>query len=301
MSLNFKNIPNNIKNKWRDAHLSKNHLKVNKYWRFDKSEKKFYNIKNVVPNLLVIGAQKCGTTSLCAYMDEHPDIYISSPEKEPGYFIFEEWAKSYWNSWGIQLKSKSELMLKLMIDDTYVGQEYFGDGSTHYTIANRVEDFNLVSKLKQKVGKPKIIYSIRNPFDRISSAYFHMKKFWNYKSSFDRFLVDDPGAIETTLYFKQIKSLIDEFEDDVFLILFEDFINSPQCTLDDIYSFLDLEPYNAYQDFKVHNKTRPRATFKISNNAYNTLIPLFDHEKEKIQDHFQIELNWDLAKETWVA
>ena len=37
------------------------------------------------PNLFVIGAPKCGTTSLCEYLSAHPNIIFSNP-KEPNYF-----------------------------------------------------------------------------------------------------------------------------------------------------------------------------------------------------------------------
>ena len=38
------------------------------------------------PNLLIIGAQKCGTTSLHAYLDLHPDVHMAA-EKELDFFI----------------------------------------------------------------------------------------------------------------------------------------------------------------------------------------------------------------------
>jgi hypothetical protein len=39
----------------------------------------------VKPNFFIIGAPKCGTTALSAYLSDHPDVYISHP-KEPHYF-----------------------------------------------------------------------------------------------------------------------------------------------------------------------------------------------------------------------
>src|SRR6056297_3072691 len=42
-----------------------------------------YNIKK--PNFFIIGAPKCGTTSMARYLGEHPDIFFSDP-KEPNFF-----------------------------------------------------------------------------------------------------------------------------------------------------------------------------------------------------------------------
>jgi hypothetical protein len=37
------------------------------------------------PNFFIIGASKCGTTSLCRWLSEHPNVFIC-PEKEPHFF-----------------------------------------------------------------------------------------------------------------------------------------------------------------------------------------------------------------------
>jgi hypothetical protein len=41
-----------------------------------------------MPNFLIIGAAKAGTTALYSYLKQHPQIYMS-PEKEPHFFAFE--------------------------------------------------------------------------------------------------------------------------------------------------------------------------------------------------------------------
>ena len=37
------------------------------------------------PNLFIVGAPKCGTTSLHYYLNQHPDVYLCEP-KEPNYY-----------------------------------------------------------------------------------------------------------------------------------------------------------------------------------------------------------------------
>ena len=41
-----------------------------------------------LPNFLLIGAGKSGTTSLCYYLEQHPEVYMS-PIKGPNFFAFE--------------------------------------------------------------------------------------------------------------------------------------------------------------------------------------------------------------------
>ena len=38
-----------------------------------------------LPNFFIVGAPKCGTTALHAYLSQHPDVFMSDP-KEPHYF-----------------------------------------------------------------------------------------------------------------------------------------------------------------------------------------------------------------------
>src|SRR5437660_862466 len=38
-----------------------------------------------LPNFLILGAPKCGTTTLWAYLKQHPDIFLCFP-KEPTFF-----------------------------------------------------------------------------------------------------------------------------------------------------------------------------------------------------------------------
>ena len=42
-----------------------------------------------LPNLLIVGAAKSGTTSLHNYLNQHPDVFMCSP-KEPHFLINKE-------------------------------------------------------------------------------------------------------------------------------------------------------------------------------------------------------------------
>jgi len=42
--------------------------------------------KPILPNFLIVGAAKCGTTSLYYSLKQHPDVFMSNP-KEPDFFF----------------------------------------------------------------------------------------------------------------------------------------------------------------------------------------------------------------------
>ncbi len=56
---------------------------------------------SALPNLLIIGAAKCGTTSLHFYLDQHPDVFMARPDRQaPGarkemrFFWRDDWQRT---------------------------------------------------------------------------------------------------------------------------------------------------------------------------------------------------------------
>ena len=47
-----------------------------------------------LPNFLMIGAQKSGTSAIYAYLSQHPQVFTSE-NKEPGFFAFEGLQRSF--------------------------------------------------------------------------------------------------------------------------------------------------------------------------------------------------------------
>src|SRR5258707_14574826 len=54
-------------------------------WMLNHSRNGTSPIDPTLPNFFIVGAPKAGTTSLCYYVGQHPDVYMS-PIKEPSYF-----------------------------------------------------------------------------------------------------------------------------------------------------------------------------------------------------------------------
>lgn len=109
-----------------------------------------------LPNLIVIGGLKCGTTSLHHYLNLHPEIAMSRP-KELNFFVSEL-------NWGLG-------------EGWYRGHfppaaAVRGETSPHYTNRPRFE--RVAERMHETLGdEARVIYMVRHPLDRLLSHYLH--------------------------------------------------------------------------------------------------------------------------------
>ena len=109
------------------------------------------------PNLFLIGAPKCGSTSLYQYLRAHPEIYMS-PSKEPGFFL------SSWKS----CRNNMESYLDLFIGRTK-RHLYAGEATTLYLRSRRAID-----NLYKFDSNANIIVLVRNPLELAPAFHSEM-------------------------------------------------------------------------------------------------------------------------------
>ncbi|MBD3296379.1 MAG: hypothetical protein GF392_03340 [Candidatus Omnitrophica bacterium] len=282
---------------WRGSHISKDTF-IFRDLVVNKVTKKIEAIKRIVPNLIIAGAQKAGTTTLYKYLSKHPDVCMSSPEKEPGYFIFNEWSKAYFlERKGIDISSRTELLRKYMLYG-YSGQKYFGDASTHYTIGDRGYKFNIPAKIKSLSPGARIVYIIRNPIDRIISLYNHIHRRENLTQEIER----DASLVATSKYYYQIKPYVDAFgKNNIKILLFEDFIKDPQRALDDLFDFLGIKRMCLSSETIHANRTVSRKTPFLERTMFGQILEMLIKDIKQLEKLFEINLlqRWDLSYNNW--
>ena len=109
----------------------------------------------MLPNMIIIGAQKCGTSALHYYLSFHPEISMSRP-KELNFFIKERnWpAGQEWYE-----------------DHFEPGVTVTGEASPNYTAHPHFR--GVPRRMHSLVPDAKLIYMVRDPVDRIVSQYVH--------------------------------------------------------------------------------------------------------------------------------
>ena len=173
---------------------------------------------------LIIGAMKCGTTSLFHFLGQHPQIAKCSV-KEPNFFASDrnwerglEWYESLWD-WKPAV------------------HRFALEGSTHYT---KQPHFPNAAVRISSVGRDfRLIYIMREPVERLESHLTHgVHAGWFERR---RFIAHHQRAIDIGRYAMQLDAYRDFFDTGQLLLLdFEELSSNPRQTVRRVFDFLGL-------------------------------------------------------------
>ena len=249
-----------------------------------------------LPNFVVVGAMKCATTSLCAVLSQHPDIFVFEP-KEPEFFC------------GNDFHPNDLAQYAALFADSG-GATAIGEGSTSYT--KSLVFPNAAHRLATHLPTAKLIYIMRDPIKRIESHWLHSKRtIPGFSESFRESLERHPNYIDTSLYWKQYQNLRQHFEEDqILLLLFEDFKSDPQSVIDRCLDFLDVDPSQSVVTVHEHRSIGSRVDRPIISSiqslgfarVFLDLLPL--SAKDCLKRPFQKRINsrpsWDQDTLQWI-
>jgi hypothetical protein len=216
-----------------------------------------------LPNFVVIGAPKCGTTSLHHYLSQHPDVYVPK-RKELHYFSYPHIARFSAGPGDANILNHF-CATRQSYENHYenAGKEAaIGDISPSYLYYAEVS-----GRIKMELGNPKIVIVLRDPIDKAFSQYMHLVRDNRETLSFYDALMAEKRHerdgwtplwrySESSLYAAKLKIYLDEFgEDRVKILLFTEFIRNPHGVMSELFRFLDVDSEFRPDTSKVLNKS----------------------------------------------
>lgn len=177
-------------------------------------------------DFIILGAAKCGTTSLSSILSSHPNVCFCK-NKEPHFFSKSLNWKSNLDQYSVLFKPEKN--------------QICGEASTSYTM---YPEFNLDTchYLYEYNPNLKLIYIIRDPCERIISQYMHCYLRGLTSSTIEQAVISDPIYINRTRYFTQINPYINLFGlRNILLLTLEEFVSDTELTLEKISRFLGLD------------------------------------------------------------
>jgi hypothetical protein len=188
----------------------------------------------MLPNFIIVGAPKSGTTSLWHYLSEHPQIFMSS-RKEPHFFSV--------NKYNLSLPEYEKLFSDVK------NEAAIGESSVTYFWHPEA-----ALNIKKHIPECKIIIILRNPVDRLYSAFQHCKRKRLITDNFNKFVQKIGIQNNSEDYFTQyilgknkgyadpVKLFRKQFgKENVFIGLLNELINDPLKFISDIYTFLNVD------------------------------------------------------------
>ncbi len=208
-----------------------------------------------LPNFFIVGAAKCGTTSLAAYLKQHPEVFFSA-HKEPNYFAYPGCTPCYGGP-------ASETVIKAMLHDRTItdfdvyqasyngsqGAKAIGDASVRYLFLEQA-----AKNIHKTTPKARFIIVLRDPVARLFSHYrmnceFHLEPLalmeavaaeeerhaqgWGW----------DWRYVGIGRYASQVKRYYDLFgRDAVKVVLYDDYAAKPLKVFSEICTHIGVDP-----------------------------------------------------------
>jgi hypothetical protein len=177
-----------------------------------------------LPNLIVIGAMKCGTTALHRYLDLHPEIAMSEP-KELNFFSGPtgNWHKGV--GWYAARFRPAPVR---------------GEASPGYTSPSFPE---AAERMARVVPEARLVYAVRDPVERAVSQYLHHRADGTERRPISEALLDPASQyLARSRYYERLEPYLARFpRERIFILAREDLASERRATLRALYRFAGVD------------------------------------------------------------
>jgi hypothetical protein len=207
-----------------------------------------------LPNLVVVGGLKCGTTSLHHYLNLHPEVEMSRP-KELNFFVAElnwplgpEWYASHFSG----------------------RASVRGESSPHYTNRPRFE--GVAERMRSVVTDARLVYMVRDPIDRMLSHYLHnVGGGYDDRPLAEAFADPESAYVTRSRYFFQLEPYLEEFGPErIEIVGREELKRDRPATMRRVFAFLGVDPGFSSTQFEREWETgtaKGRGRFRLMDRA----------------------------------
>ncbi len=203
-----------------------------------------------MPNFLIIGAAKSGTTALHEYLQQHPQVYMT-PNKETNFFAFEGEVIDFNGPGDNGVKNFS-------ITDLETYQAEFEQVTNELALGEACPSYlylpKAAPKIKKYIPNTRLIVILRNPVERAYANFLHLvRDNREPHSDFISALKDETTRIENNwewfwhyiqvgYYGSQLQRYYEMFSpSQIKVYLYEDFKTKPVALIQDICRFLEID------------------------------------------------------------
>ena len=216
------------------------------------TENKWMINEKQLPNFIIVGAQKCGTSTLFWQLSQHPNV-IPPFQKEINYFNWNYDKGINWYKAHFPIAKPADILANNE-------QSYFISGEASPYYLSDPEAPKLIHKVSPNA---KILISLRDPVEREFSHFLLDKRYTKTEKTFHEIIPIELNyknskkyyALKHGLYSENVKRYLEIFGTcNVKIIIFEEWIKNPKKTVEEILKFLNLNQTLAQFNNSAHNE-----------------------------------------------
>jgi hypothetical protein len=181
----------------------------------------------MLPNFLIVGVAKSGTTSLYQYLRHHPQIFMTQPKDLNFFSVDRRW------EWGIDWYARH---FRGAADAIAIGE-----ASTSYTQA-RFRGVAL-ERMASTLPDVRCILLTRHPIARARSSYLNVVRRGVERLPIEQAMVEESDFVQQGLYWRTVQDLLRHVDRERLLVLRSDHLRYDRAsTLERVHRFLAVDP-----------------------------------------------------------
>ncbi|MBL4662285.1 MAG: sulfotransferase [Flavobacteriaceae bacterium] len=200
----------------------------------------------VLPNFIIGGAMKSGTSTMHAILDQHPKIFI--PHEEIGFFdidnVIEHYDFNFYDrksqQWTVQEMGENPQQLWDWYSSKFKEGEGMlrGEDSTSYLTSKFA-----AQRISIQEKEIKLIFMLRQPSKRAYSNYHHLVRAGIVAHSFEDVLQYHPNSVlRRSLYLDQLEAYYKFIpKKNIKVVIFEDLIENSKSVMKEVCEFLEID------------------------------------------------------------
>ena len=267
------------------------------------------NALRPLPDYLIIGAHRAGTTSLWAYLRQHPSIAVNFPRVQrvkgvryfdENYFRGIDWYRSHFPT----------AAFRAYLRRRHGSPALAGDASSYYLFHPAAAE-----RAAKVIPNARLIVLLRNPIDRAYSHWSRERR--DGREPLERFedaIAAEPGRLEGEveriisderyfsyahenhsyltqgLYLEPLRKWLEHYpRERVHVEVSEQFFRDPQAALDRVLAFLELPPIELRDSRPLNTVEAQPLDPALRRRLASRVAP---HNRQ-LEELLEIELDWD--------
>lgn len=237
-----------------------------------------------VPNFIVGGALKGGSTAVYHYLKQHPQIFMAEPKelRYLGYDPDDPWCAAHPEAFPI--KSFDDYLAAFTAVEDQIA---IGEASPTYLASPFA-----ARRVKELLPDTRLIFSVRNPIDSAYSSYQMDVRSRRENRPVAEALNENERRVERYRYYHYLKYWYEQFPSrQLKVILFDDLITQPTETMQDVYRFLGVDDSFAPNQNLIEKNTGGVPKNALAGGFYHVVRSLREvHMLQRVKTHLPTAL-----------